>query len=437
MTTASISKPEASYTHHASSPTPMWVGRATLLWHHRRLLMRVSAIALVLSLAVAFLIPKRYKSVARIMPPDQSNSGAMMLAALAGRSPGLSALGTLAGGFLGAHSTTALFTDLLRSGTVSNHLIDRFDLQRIYYKRYRIDTAKRLAHNTSITDDKKSGVITIEVTDRDPARARDLAQAYLDELNRLVTATNASTAHRERVFIEDRLHTVEGDLERAQLALGDFASRNSTIDIKEQTRAMVDAGARVQGELLVAQSGLESQRQIYGDGNIRVRESQARIATLQRELETLAGTSNPLPGGGTGLANVSEGKGELYPQLRQIPRLAVPYSDLYRRVKVQETVFELLTQQYELARIEEVKDVPIISVIDPPGIPEKKSFPPRLLLTLLLTSACLATTSLFILSKDHWSNIDPQDPLKALGLDIFSTLRARVAAARRSRRDVV
>jgi len=428
MPAESISKPVVAYPNHAGRTTPVWVNRATVLWRNGRLLTRVTMMALVLSLAVVFLIPKRYKAVTRIMPPEQSNSGAMMLAAMAGRSPGLSALSTLAGGVFGAHSRTALFMDLLRSGTVSSHLIDRFDLQRVYRKRYRVDAAKSLAHKTNISDDKKSGVITIEVTDTDPARARDLAQAYLDELNKLVAATNASAAHRERIFIEDRLHAVEGDLESAQLAFSDFSSRNSTIDIKEQTRAMVDAGARVQGELLVAQSGLESQRQIYGDGNIRVRQSLARIATLQRDLEKLAGTSTLAPGDEPGTAKASDDKGKLYPQLRQIPRLAVPFTDLYRRVRVQETVFELLTQEYELARIEEVKDVPVVSVIDPPSLPEKKSFPPRLLLTLLLTGACFAATSLAILSRDHWSNIEPQDPVKALGLDIFSTLRARVAA---------
>ena len=129
---------------------------------------------------------------------------------------------------------------------------------------------------------------------------------YLDELNKLVTQTSTSTAHQERVFIEGRLHSVAADLERAQLDLSEFSSRNSTVDIKEQTRAMVDAGARIQGELLVAQSGLESLRQIYGDGNVRVHETEARIASLQRDLEKMTGSSAPLiakaaPGSGAAI----------------------------------------------------------------------------------------------------------------------------------------
>lgn len=405
-----------------------WADRAMLLWSHRRKLARVTTISLIVSLCIAFLIPKRYTSIASIMPPDQQNSGALMLAALASHSGSLGGLGSLAGSLLGGHTTTALFVNLLHSSTVSGHLIDRFNLQHVYRKRYRIDTAKHLAHRTSITEDKKSGVITIAVEDENPHRARDLAQGYLDELNKLVTQTNTSAAHRERIFIERRLHSVEVDLERAQLQLSEFSSRNSTVDIKEQTRAMVDAGARVQGELLVAQSGLQSLRQIYGDGNVRVRETEARIASLQRDLEEMTGSSAPLASEAAGEANAApdaNDKGELYPPLRQLPRLAVPYADLYRQVRVQEAVYELLTQQYEMARIEEAKDLPVVSVIDPPGVPEKKSFPHRLLLTLVLTFFSFAAAAALILMRDHWSKFDSCDPRKTLAAEVLPVFRTR------------
>ncbi len=413
---------------HGEQTPEHWAVRAMLLWKHRRMLARVTIIAFIVGLTFAFLIPKRYKSSGSIMPPDQQSSGAMMLAALTSRSGALGGLGSLAGGLLGAHTTTALFVNLLHSGTVSGHLIDRFHLQQLYRNRYRIDTAKRLAHRTTVTEDKKSGVITVEVEDEDPVRARDLAQAYLDELNKLVTQTSTSTAHQERVFIEGRLHSVAADLERAQLDLSEFSSRNSTVDIKEQTRAMVDAGARIQGELLVAQSGLESLRQIYGDGNVRVHETEARIASLQRDLEKMTGSSAPLiakAAPGSGGQSDFEDKGELYPPLRQLPRLAVPYADLYRRVRVQETVYELLTQQYEMARIEEAKDVPVVSVIDSPGIPEKKSFPPRLLLALGLTFFVFATTAALILIRDYWSRVDPGHPGKILATEVLLAVRKR------------
>ena len=409
---------------------PSWAIRAMLLWKHRRKLARVTAISLLVSLALSFSIPKQYKSTTSIMPPDQQGSGAMLLAALAGHSGGLGALGGLASGLLGAHSSTALFINLLQSGTVSGHLIDRFNLQHVYHTRYRIDTAKHLARCSKITEDKKSGVITIAVEDTSRVRARDLAQAYLDELNKLVTQTNTSAAHRERMFIEKRLNAVRQNLEDAEMQLSQFSSKSSTIDIKEQTRAMVDAGARVQAELLVEQSGLQSLRQIYGDSNVRVRETEARIASLQGELTKMTGSSTPLTAEAIHDDNTNSSggndKGELYPPLRQLPRLAVPYTDLYRRVKVQEGVFELLTQQYEIARIEEAKDVPVVSVIDPPGIPERKSFPPHLLITLLLTFLSFASASALILVRDHWEKVDPADPRKMLAAEVLPVLQRRM-----------
>lgn len=401
---------------------PLWVHRSWLLWHRRRLLARVAAISLVLSLAIAFTIPKRYKATARIMPPEQQGLGAMMLATLAGRGGGLGALGALAGDFYSGHSTTALFTGLLRSGTVSGHLINRFDLMYVYRKRYHIDAAKRLARNTVITEDKKSGILTIEVQDTDPNRAREIAQAYLDELNKLVTQTTTSAAHRERLFIEQRLASVQKELDRAQMDLSEFSSRNTTIDLKEQTRALVDVGARLQGELLVQQSGLQSLKQIYGDSNLRVRESEARIATLQHELINMAGSSvQDTARDGTSSTDTVD----LYPRLRQLPRLAVPYADLYRRVKVQEAIYELLTQQFELARIEEAKDIPIVSIIDAPSVPEKKFFPPRLLLTLALTLFVTAATALLILARAAWTEMDAANPAKLLGSEIFRALHMR------------
>lgn len=407
---------------------PLWAIRALLLWKHRRLLARVTAISLVVSLAIAFAMPKEYKSSASIMPPDQPNSGAALLAALSSRAGGLGSLGALATGMLGGRSSSALFIDMLHSATVSGALIDRFNLQHVYHSRYRIDAAKRLARLTKITEDKKSGVITIEVEDRDRTRARDLTQAYLDELNTLVTRTNTSAAHRERVFIEQRLHAVQGSLEDAELQLSRFSSSSNAVDIREQTHAMVDAGAQVEAELIVQKSTLGAMRQIYGDGNARVRQSEARIATLQQELARLTGSSTPAADDADGLETASAAKssGELYPPLRELPRLAVPWSDLYRRVRVQENIFELLTQQYEMARLEEARDVPAVSVIDAPGIPEKKSFPPRLLLTIVLTFIAFLAASGFVLIRNAWSSVPSGDPRRELAAEIAPALRRRL-----------
>ena len=409
-----------------------WIPRTLLLWRNRRLLFRVTATALLVSLGIAFSIPKQYKSTTSISPPDQQHSNAMMLAAIAARSGGLGALGSIAGGLIGGHSTADFLIDLLRSGTVGGHLIDRFDLQHVYRKKYRMDAAKHLAHCTKITENKKSGVITIEVVDTDRVRARDIAQGYLDELNSIVFRTNTSSAHLEREFIEKRLKGVQRDLEDAQLRLSDFSSKNTAVDIREQTRALVDAGARLQAQLLAEQAGLQSVKQIYGDGNVRVRESEARITSLRKDLSKMAGSSqNPASERDTSAAM---NEGELYPPLRQLPRLGVDYANLYRRVRVQETLYELLTQQYEMARIEEAKDLPAVTVIDAPGIAEKKSYPPRLWLTLALTFLVFAFTSASLLIHDHWLQLDARDPLKELAAEILPVFQRRLRWATSIRR---
>jgi uncharacterized protein involved in exopolysaccharide biosynthesis len=432
-------EPVTEVVETTAEPHPAnWVTNATVLWAHRRLLARAAGLALVVGLVIAFVIPKRYTSTGRIMPPDNSGSSMALFAALAGRSGSeLGGLGSLAGSLLGARNSSALFVDLLRSGTVSGDLIDRFHLQQVWHKRYRVDTAKYLARHTTIVDDKRSGVITVEVEDRDPRRARDIAQGYLDELNLLVVRTNTSSAHQERVFIEGRLRGVETDLKQAQIALSEFASTHTTIDIPDQTRAMVDAAARLQAEQIAAQSEVDSLRQIYGDTNVRVRAAQARVAELQHELVKMSGTSVADPDGGSesgGSGAAADGANqELFPPLRQLPRLAVPYSDLYRRVRVQEAVYELLTQQYEIARIQEAKDVPVVSVIDIPGIPEKKSFPPRLLVALLFTLVAEGVTAGFVLLRQRWELVDFADPRKALAREIAGSLQSASEQLKRNR----
>lgn len=396
-----------------------WVINAGLLWDRRRLLFRVAACALLVSAAFAFLLPKQYESTARIMPPDQSAGGTAILAALAGKSM-LGGLGALASGFFGLHNSSALFVDLLQSTSVKEHLVDQFHLQQVYRTHYRFDAIKRLARRTDITEDRKSGVITITVTDNDRQRARDMTQAYLDQLDGLLIRVNTSAARRERQFIEQRLTTVKAELEKAQLELSDYASKNTTLDVKEQTKAMVDAGAKLQAQLIVARSERDSLEQIYSPNNVRVRATQARVSELERELQKMAGSSTV-----SSYPPEQEDAATIYPPLRQLPVLAVRWADLYRKVRVSETVFDLLTEEYETARIEEAKSIPTVSVIDSPNWPEKKSFPPRLILMLAFTSASIFVTAVCLLAGERWRRLDVLDPRKLLAQRIWTSIRTQ------------
>lgn len=402
-----------------------WVANASLFWDHRRTIARVAGVVFVLSILVALLLPKEYVSRARIMPPEQGGNSAAMLAALLGKSSA-GGLAGLAGSLLSTKNNGALFVALLHSGTVSGHLIDRFDLQRVYHKRYREDTAKRLGHLTKVTEDTKSGVISIAVTDETRERARDLAQGYLDELNNLVTKVNTSSAHREREFIEQRLNTVQAELQRAQLELSNFSSKNTTIDIKEQTRATVEAGAKLEGQLIAGESELDSLRQIYGNQNVRVRAAEARNAILQRELQRANGQSSS--------DENDVDASHPYPALRQLPQLGVQWANLYRNVRIHETVFDLLSQEYETARIEEVKSIPTVSVIDVPGLPERKSGPRRTLIVLISTLLSAVMTALFLIARRSWQQMNDEDPRRLLAMRIAMTARDRWR--RRSVREV-
>jgi capsule polysaccharide export protein KpsE/RkpR len=395
-----------------------WVENASLFWDFRYTFARVAGIVFVLSILLALSLPKEYVSGARIMPPEQGGNSAAMLAALVGKSSG-GGLAGLAGSLLGAKNNGALFVALLHSGTVSGHLIDRFDLQHVYHKRYREDTAKRLGHLTKIIEDPKSGVITINVTDETRERARDLAQGYLDELNNLVAKVNTSSAHREREFIEQRLNTVQAELQRAQSELSDFSSKNTTIDIREQTRATVEAGAKLEGQLIAGESDLDSLRQIYGNQNVRVRAAEARNAILQRELQRANGQSS------TDVDGKDIDASHPYPALRQLPQLGVRWANLYRNVRIHETVFDLLSQEYETARIEEVKSIPTVSVIDVPGLPERKSGPRRTLIVLISTLLSVIVTAVFLVARRSWLGMDYDDARRVLATRIGQTIRHR------------
>jgi uncharacterized protein involved in exopolysaccharide biosynthesis len=409
---------------------PNWLCNSRILWDRRRLLLRATGIAFAVSLLISLIIPKTYESEARIMPPEGGGSGAALISALAGRSLGGELLGGLAAGLMGNRNSGALFVDVLRSSSVTGRLIERFELQHVYHKRYRVDAAKVLARRTEITQDKKSGVITVSVKDNDPRRARDIAAAYLEELNAVVTRTSTSSAHQERVFIEKRLTGVRADLERAQEALSEFSSTHSTIDLREQAKATVESEAKVNGELIAAQGQLDSLQQIYGDGNVRVRAAEARVGLFKRELDRMGGSAAPLPvddhGGVSGKMSSAT-----YLPLKQLPRLAVPYANLYREVRVQETVYDLLTQQYEIARIQEAKDVPAVSVIDAPGIPEKKSFPPRAVLTLALTFGFFLAFCGFLIARHSWLAMDGSDPRRLFAAEVGQTTSAAISRSLR------
>src|SRR6266699_3090185 len=428
-----VSLPEAPL----ADPREWQAERLRLLCKRRRFFLRAGTLGLIASTVVAFLIPKSYTSTTQLMPPDpQSTSGMAMMAAMAAKAGG--GLGAVAGDLLGLKSSGALFIGVLRSQTSQERLIQQFDLRKVYGKRLVVDARTKLDENTSISEDRKSGIITISVTDQSPQRAAAMASAYVDQLNSLASELSTSSAHRERVFLEERLKVAKQDLDDASNQLAQFSSKNSTLDIQQEGKAMLDAAGTIAGELIAAQSQLEGLRQIYTDNNSRVRSLNARVAELRKQLEKLGGTETTNVNG----AALSSGKsadpaaaqtsGLPYPTIRSLPLLGAKYADFYRRAKIQETVFELLTEQYELAKVQEAKETPSVKVLDPARIPEKKSFPPRLVIMFLGTFLACAISVVWVLGAARWEEVDPQDPRKVFVQEVAGTLKARTPWASRN-----
>lgn len=387
--------------------------RIRLLWVKRRLLWRAAGVGLVLATVLAFVIPKRFTSTARLMPPDQgSGTGAALLGALEGRN-GLS-LSSMAENVLGVKTNGELFVGILKSDTVRDDIIRKFNLQRVYGARYIEDCRQDLASHTDISVDSKSGIISVGVVDHDPKRAAAMAQEYVNELNWVVTHLSTSSAHRERVFLDQRLAEVKTDLEGAEKQFSQFASQKGAIDIPTQGRAMLASAAALQGQLIAAESELQGFRQIYTDNNARVKSLQARVEELRSALQKMGGSS----------ANETSSATDLYPSLRQLPLLGVTYADLLRRTKVEEAVFETLTQQDELAKVEEAKDTPSVRVLDRPEVPQKKSFPPRLVIMILGTILAVIFGVSWIFAGSAWEKVDPNDPRKALATEMWTGMHA-------------
>jgi capsule polysaccharide export protein KpsE/RkpR len=390
------------------------IGYLTLLWEKRRALRRATLAGLLLATLLAFVLPKQYQSTVQLMPPDTQSSSSAMLAALSAKAG--SGIGAMAGDLLGGNSTGALFLGILRSRTLEDRLVERFQLKKVYGVKLEEDARTRLSNNTGISEDHKSGIISLSVVDHDPARAPAIAGAYAEELERLVSELSTSAAHRERVFLEDRLKVVKGELDQASGDFSRFASQNEAINIPEQAKAMVEAEAVLEGQLIAAESELKGLEQIYTPNNVRVRSVEARVSELRRQMEKLDGDPDPASPGSSPAERFA------YPTIRELPLLGVPYADLLRRTKIEEAVYETLTQQYELAKVQEAKETPSVKVLDAASLPERKVFPPRLLIMFWGAMLGLAASALWVVGETRWRQMDSSNPGKMLAHEVFQSV---------------
>ena len=356
-----------------------------------------------------------------------------MLGTGSGGSGGGGSSGGLSGALGDLFSTQKpgpLFIGILGSRTITDRMIDRFDLRKVYGRKLYSATRQKLFSRVKFTEDKKSGLLSITVEDRDRVRATAMAQAYVDELNELLSHVNNSAASREREFLEKRLAAINIEMEDATKKLSDFSSRNATFDPEDQGKAMLDSAAALEGQLIAAKSELGGLHEIYTAQNVRVRSLQAHISELEKQLNAFGGKSY------TGSTTLDPNS--LYPSVRQLPVLGREYGELYRRAKVDEAVFTFLTESYELAKVQEAKDTPSAKVLDAPRLPEKPDWPPRGWFALGGALLGFLAAVSWILGAQYWSGLDPNEPYKAfLNNEILPSLRRKMGPVNRSWQQMV
>ena len=390
------------------------------IWQRRRWLVTATLLGLILASGIALLIPNRYTSTAQLMPPDPlSLSTPSTLTALGGAGPTVSGFG---GSLMSTRTPGQMAIGILTSRTAQDDIINRFDLRRIYHCKFYTDARQALAAQTVMAEDKKTGIVSISVTGRDPHLARDLAKAYVDELDTLLNTVSTSSARRERVFLEERLKTLKSDLDATSSKLSQFSSRNATINPQTQGQALLQSATNLQSQLIVAQSELYGLKAQYSDDNVQVRAARARIDELQRQLRKMGST-------GENMVGADLNADQLYPSIRELPILGVTYSDLSRQLVMQEGIYETLIKQYEIAKVEEAKEIPTIKVLDEPEFPERKSWPHRSIIVILgaLVSTLLGVG--WIIARKVWEITDDYHPAKAAGLAVWRSLRRRAVVA--------
>lgn len=334
-----------------------------------RLLISVPLAAGLLSAMVAFLLTPIYAARTTFLPPQQQQSSA---------AAALSSLGALAGlaGVGGIKSPADQYVSLLQSSTVTNALIDQFELVQVYDAKYRVDAQRALLTNSDIQLGRRDGLITVVVEDTDPKRAADIANAYVEELRKLTGSLSLSEAQERRVFFEKQLQATHANLSDAQRALQ--SSGFSEGALRAEPKAAAESYAKIRAEITAAEVRINGLRASLVAGAPELRQAESGLATLRAELAKLE------------RENAGSANGD--------------YVSKYRNFKYQEALFELFARQYELARIDEAREGALVQVIDRATPPEKRARPVRVLIVGATIAVSSVLTALFILFRHFWAN---------------------------------
>jgi len=365
-----------------------------VLAKHKKLVLGLPFVAAVLAAGISFLMPNIYTGITKILPPQQNQSGAAaMLAQLGG-------LGALAGGVAGLKSPNELYIGMLKSRTVADNIIQRFDLNTLYDQKYQSNTRKRLENLTTFISGK-DGIITIEVDDKDAKRSAELANAYVDELFKLTRVLAVTEASQRRLFFERQFEQARDNLAKAEAAARQGMEKGGLVQVEGQGRAILETTARLRGQITVKEVQIGAMRAFATDRHPDIQLAQKELEVLKHELARTEGTSSGKP------EDQRENKGS-----------GIDSFGLLRNVKYYETIYELLAKQFEIAKIDEAKDSAVVQVMDKAIEPDRKSRPKRLLIALISALAALFIGVLWAFIRESMARVkaDPQQASRLLDL---------------------
>lgn len=337
-----------------------WLEVLQVITIRKKLITKICLVAVAASVCYSLTLPNIYSATARILPPQKEGGGG--LSALLGQAGSLAGL---AAGSLGGGSD--LYLGILRSRSVSDAVIKKLNLTKVY-EVPTVDAARTRLGGVVRMSAGKDGIIVITTDDQDPKFAALIANAFVEELGRATVRLNLTKASTERTFLEKRLELVKDDLQKAEEDLKTFSQSNKIVQVEAQTKASIEGIAKLKAELAAKEVQLSVLLTKQTEQSPEVKALSRAVQQLRSEIAAVAGNT----GGGQGI-----------PAVGSMPGVGLEYSRKLREVKIQEAMFEQLTKQYEMAKLNEAKDSSSVQVLDEAVVPVKKSKPKRSQIVIL------------------------------------------------------
>ena len=341
-----------------------------LLAGRKRFLVRFVLGAAVLGTVVAFLLPVRYEAKVTLLPPSQNSSVGSSLLGQLGNLGSLGSLASLTG--LSMKNPADMYLAFLTSRTVEDAMINRFDLMKEYHEKRISDTRKELERRTTAAAGTKDGLIRLSIEDRDPKRAAELANGYVEEFRKLSASLAITEAARRRLFFGLQLQDAKDNLTKAEEAMRKTQQSTGVLQIDSQARSLIEAAAILRGQVVAKQVQIQSMQSFAADDNPELILAKQQLAALESQLQKVAGSATDT---GSDI-NLSKGR---------VTESGMEYVRRYRDLKYHETVYELLAKEFEVAKLDEAREGSIIQVVDAAVPPDKRSFPPRMLIVIGVT----------------------------------------------------